>query len=82
MSKIYVTPHIKDWAVKQEGLKSMISVHHTKEEAIKAARQVATIRNAEIILLKRDGSIDNLTVYSISSLTSGNKRSRMNNQSI
>ena len=49
MSKIYVTPHINDWAVKQEGIKALISVHNTEEEAIVAAKKVAYGRNAEIV---------------------------------
>ncbi len=60
MSKIYVTPHINDWAVKQEGMKAMISVHHTKEEAIKAAKKIALSREADIVILQKDGVIEKL----------------------
>ncbi len=63
MNKIYVTPHINDWAVKQEGLKALISVHNTEEEAITAAKKVAAGRNAEIVILKRDGAINNLGFF-------------------
>jgi len=63
MGKIYVTPHINDWAVKQEGLKALISVHNTEEEAITAAKKIALGRNAEIIILKRDGAINNLGLF-------------------
>ena len=73
MSKIYVTPHINDWAVKQEGIRAIISVHNTKEEAIKAAEQVALGRNAEIVLLKRNGAINNLGLYSANLSTIKNK---------
>ena len=63
MNKIYVTPHINDWAVKQEGLKALISVHNTEEEAISAAKKIALSRNAEIVILKRDGAINNLGLF-------------------
>jgi hypothetical protein len=74
MSKIYVTPHINDWAVKQEGIKALISVHYTKEEAIRAAEEVAFGRNAEIVILKRDGAIDNLGLYSTKLTSLKNKQ--------
>jgi uncharacterized protein YdaT len=60
MSKIYVTPHINDWAVKQEGLKALISVHNTKEEAVKAAKKIAVGRDTEVVILKKDGAIDKM----------------------
>jgi Uncharacterized protein conserved in bacteria (DUF2188) len=63
MSKVYVTPHINDWAVKQEGADAIISVHNTKEEAIEAAKEIAIGREAELVVLKKDGTIDNLGVY-------------------
>ena len=74
MSKIYVTPHINDWAVKQEGIKALISVHNTEEEAIVAAKKVAYGRNAEIVILKRDGAIDNLGLYSAKFYSINDKR--------
>lgn len=63
MSKIYVTPHINDWAVRQEGMESMVSVHRTKKEAVEAAKEVAIGREAELVILKKDGTIDNPDDY-------------------
>ena len=63
MSKIYVTPHINDWAVKQEGEKALISVFETKEEAIEAAKKIAVSRETDIVILKKDGVIEELIEY-------------------
>ena len=63
MSKIYVTPHINDWAVKQEGEKALISVFETKEEAIEAAKKIAISRETDIVILKKDGVIEELIEY-------------------
>ena len=64
MEKIYVTPHINDWAVKQEGEKALISVFDTKEEAIEAAKKIAESRETDLVILKRDGVIEKLIEYS------------------
>ncbi|MFZ0455401.1 MAG: DUF2188 domain-containing protein [Ignavibacteriaceae bacterium] len=77
MSKIYVTPHINDWAVKQEGLKALISVHNTEEEAITAAKKIALGRNAEIIILKRDGAVNNLGLFSANLFSRGTESIRI-----
>ncbi len=53
MNKVYVTPHVNDWAVKQEGQDSIISVHNTKEEAIEAAKEIAIGREAELLNIKK-----------------------------
>ena len=77
MSKIYVTPHINDWAVKQEGLKALISVHNTEEEAISAAKKIALGRNAEIVILKRDGAINNLSLFNSNLFSIGSESLRI-----
>ena len=80
MSKIYVTPHINDWAVKQEGMDAMISVHNTKEEAIEAAKEIAIGREAELVILKKDGTIENLGIYPIDPFPSKDKGLEYNNE--
>lgn len=77
MSKIYVTPHINDWAVKQEGLKALISVHNTEEEAITAAKKIALGRNAEIIILKKDGAINSLGLFNSNLFSMGTENIRI-----
>jgi len=77
MSKIYVTPHINDWAVKQEGLKALISAHNTEEEAITAAKKIALGRNAEIVILKRDGAINNISLFNSNLFSIGSESLRI-----
>ncbi|MFZ0453240.1 MAG: DUF2188 domain-containing protein [Ignavibacteriaceae bacterium] len=80
MSKVYVTPHKTDWAVKQEGANAIISVYNTKKEAIEAAKEIAIGREAELIILKKDGTIDNLGVYPTDPFPSKNKGPEYNNE--
>lgn len=80
MSKVYVTPFKNDWAVKQEGADSIISVHNTKDEAIEAAKEIAIGRDAKLIILKKDGTIDNLGVYPTNPFPSKNKGPEYNNE--
>ena len=54
---IHVTPREKGWAVKKEGNERAYSLHRTKKEAEKQARQTSQKDNTEIIIHNKDGQI-------------------------
>lgn len=62
---VYVLPEGESWAVKREHEENPVSVHDSKEAAIETAKEVALGHDAELVILKADGTIDNLGVYGV-----------------
>lgn len=48
------------WAVKGEDAEKITSYHDTRKEAIEVAKEIAMADDAELIILRKDGTIDNL----------------------
>jgi len=53
----HVVLHNGKWAVKNEGSKRVTSVYDTKQEAIDAARKIASSQDVEVIIHGRSGQI-------------------------
>lgn len=61
---VYVSPHEKGWQVKKEKAKKASSVHRTKEEATKGAKELA--KKAELgqaKIQKKDGTFQTEYIY-------------------
>ena len=53
----HVVPHPNGWAVKPEGGPGPSSVHHTQQEAIDRAREIARKQGTELLIHGRNGRI-------------------------
>ncbi len=61
MNTYYVLPYKGVWRVKKEKTDEILSIHDTKEEAIKVAKsEIKDKENGNVIVLNADGSIENL----------------------
>jgi hypothetical protein len=56
----YVMPYEGKWAVKGENADKITSVHETKKDAIETAKEIAMANDAKLVVLRKDGTIDNL----------------------
>jgi len=56
----YVIPYEGKWAVKGENAENITSIHDSKKEAIETAKEIAMAGDAKIVILRKDGTIDNL----------------------
>ena len=54
---IHIVPQGTRWAVKKEGITTPLSTHKTKENADQKARQLARRTNVELIIHRKDGTI-------------------------
>lgn len=54
---IHVVPHPEGWAIKREGAERASRVTETKKEAVDYARQQARQDGVELIIHKKDGTI-------------------------
>ncbi len=65
MSKkdIHVVPHKDGWATKKEGAGRAGVVTGTKAEALERAREQARRENVEIVIHKKDGTIQDSDSY-------------------
>ncbi len=79
MNKVYVLPNKNGWSVKQDENDKTGSTFSSKEEAIEAAKEIAVGREAELVILKADGTIDNLGAYSVDPFPSKEKGPEYNN---
>jgi hypothetical protein len=61
----YVMPYKDKWAVKGEKAKEITSIHDSKKEAIETAKEIAMAGDAKLIILREDGTIDNLGLEGI-----------------
>ena len=62
---VYIMPQGERWAVKREHEDRPVSVHDTKKNALETAKEIAMGVDAELVILRADGTIDNLGAYSI-----------------
>jgi hypothetical protein len=62
---VFVRPQGEMWVVKREDSEHVISAHDRKEAAIETAEEVAIGNDAGIVILRADGTIDNLGVYGV-----------------
>ena len=53
----HVVPHQEGWAVKGAGNQRATSVHHTQQQAIDAAREIARNQQSELVIHRQDGRI-------------------------
>ena len=65
MSKkdIHVVPHKDGWATKKEGASRAGVVTDTKAEALEKAREQARRENVEVVIHKKDGTIQDSDSY-------------------
>jgi hypothetical protein len=61
----YVMWHEGKWAVKGENAQDFTSHHDSKKEAIETAKEIAMANDAQLVILKKDGTIDNLGVKGV-----------------
>lgn len=54
---VHVVPKGNQWAVKKESNQRATSVHQRKEDAIERGRQEAEKEKSELIIHKKDGTI-------------------------
>jgi hypothetical protein len=59
----HVVPHDGGWAVRGEGNDRATSVHSTQAEASKAARQIDTNQQSEVLIHGRNGKIRERSSY-------------------
>jgi hypothetical protein len=59
------------WVVKREGSDEVLASHYRKERAIESAKEMA-IGDAELVVLRKDGTIDNLNTYGVDPFPSQN----------
>lgn len=60
---IHVVPHQDGWATKKEGNDRAGSVHDTKAEALDQAREQAKRERAEVVIHRKDGTIQDSDSY-------------------
>lgn len=53
----HVVPHQDGWAVKGAGNQRATSVHHTQQQAIDAARKIASNQHSELVIHRPNGRI-------------------------
>jgi len=60
---IWVTPHDDGWAIRREGSERATRVAPTKQEAEKVGREIARNDAVEVIVQRRDGTIQSKDSY-------------------
>ena len=60
---IHVVPHQDGWATKKEGAGRAGSVHDTKADALEQARERAKRERVEVVIHRRDGTIQDSDSY-------------------
>jgi len=60
MNRIYVMPKNNKWMVKRNKEDEPIDQKDTKQEAIEAAKEIAIGLDASLVVLRKDGTIENL----------------------
>ncbi|HLO17292.1 MAG TPA: DUF2188 domain-containing protein [Anaerolineales bacterium] len=68
INHIHVIPRNNSWIVRREGDDRLISTHDTKQEAEKAAREIARDAKGELVIHNRDGRISSRDNYSLDPL--------------
>lgn len=60
---IHVVPHEDGWATRKEGGQRPGSVHDTKADALQQAREQAKRERVEVVIHKKDGTIQDSDSY-------------------
>ncbi len=60
MNKIYIIPKDNKWTVRRNEEDKPIDEKNTKQEAIEAAKEIAVGLDAKLVVLRKDGTIENL----------------------
>jgi uncharacterized protein YdaT len=60
---IHVVPHQDGWATRKEGADRAGSVHDTKEEALEQGRGQARREHVELVIHRKDGTIQDSDSY-------------------
>ncbi|WP_303774219.1 DUF2188 domain-containing protein [Anaerolinea thermophila] len=60
---VHVVPKGNQWAVKKEGNKRATSIHQRKEKAEKRGREEAKKEHSELIIHRKDGTIQGKDSY-------------------
>lgn len=60
---IHVVPHENGWATKKEGNERAGSVHDTKADALEQAREQARRERVEVVIHRKDGTIQDSDSY-------------------
>ncbi len=60
---VWVSPKGSDWKVKKEGNSKASTVTENKADAIKEAIKIAKIEKSDVIIQKRDGTIQDRDSY-------------------
>ncbi|MGE5798498.1 MAG: DUF2188 domain-containing protein [Ignavibacteria bacterium] len=63
--RVYVMPIDSKWIVKRESSDEILASHYRKDKAIESAKEISLGRDAELIILRKDGTIDNLDAYGV-----------------
>jgi hypothetical protein len=63
--RVYVIPKDNEWIVKRDNEDEILASHFRKDRAIESAKEISIGHDAELIILKEDGTIDNLDAYSV-----------------
>lgn len=77
---IIVLPQDGMWTVKRENSEEILSEHESKKEAIETAKEIAMGQDAGIVILRADGTIDNLGVYGVDPFPSEDRGPEFNNE--
>lgn len=80
MSTIFVMPEDENWVVKSESSENIISTHDSREAAIEAAKEVAMGDDSSLVILRHDGTIDNLGLYGIAPFPSKDSAPEYNDE--
>ncbi len=78
MKNQFVLPFKGRWAVRAEGTDEVTSIHDTIEEAIEEAKLLAKKQDSKLVVLREDGTIDNLGAYGINPLPDKDKTPEYN----
>ena len=65
MKNNIVFPSKGNWAVKKEGDENIKSVHESKLDAVKTAYKLAEKEGTDVIIINKDGKIENLNAHQI-----------------
>ena len=68
------------WAVKRADSEEIVSSHDTKHEAIEVAKEIAVGSDAGIVILRADGTIDNIGLYGIDPFPSEDNAAEFNDE--
>jgi len=79
MNKIYVIPKNDKWTVRRNEEVKPIDEKNTKQEAIEAAKEIAIGLDASLVILRKDGTIENLGQDSVDPFPDEDKGPDYNN---